>query len=325
MIIFLYDLRNQYIKRLISLNLLIMIPKVKELKLICIYLYVCDMYSKSLKYSCQRFSNNAEPEFTDQEVIAIYLYAINVEQRFKIKQIHEFANDHLRSWFPRLPSYEAFNVRVNRLGEAFKLLAASILESFQPSGYQTDVSLLDSMPIITCSGKRNSKVAREVTDKGFCSTKGIYYYGFKLHALCFKQEGQLPFPEQFQLTPASENDLNLFKQAWGEIENRTFFGDKIYLDHDFFQELRKNKNSQMLTPIKGIKGQPEVIKMMDKAANELYSTAVSVVRQPIESLFNWLIEKTDIQRASKVRSTKGLLVHVFGRIAAAYIFLIFNS
>jgi hypothetical protein len=46
--IFLYNLKNQYIKRLISLNLLIMIPKVKELKLIAIYLYICNMYDKRL-------------------------------------------------------------------------------------------------------------------------------------------------------------------------------------------------------------------------------------------------------------------------------------
>ena len=80
----------------------------------------------------------------------------------------------------------------------------------------------------------------------------------------------------------------------------------------------------MLTPVKATKGMPEAIKQRNKAADDLFSTAVSKVRQPIEALFNWLIEKTDIQRASKVRSTKGLLVHVFGRIAAAYIFLIFN-
>jgi hypothetical protein len=80
----------------------------------------------------------------------------------------------------------------------------------------------------------------------------------------------------------------------------------------------------MLTPVKGVKNQPENIKAWDKAFNDLFSTAVSTVRQPIESLFNWLIEKTDIQRASKVRSTKGLLVYIFGRLAAAFIFLIFN-
>ena len=41
---------------------------------------------------------------------------------------------------------------------------------------------------------------------------------------------------------------------------------------------------------------------------------VSSVRQPIESFFNWLNEKTQIQKASKVRSSKGLLVHILGRI-----------
>jgi hypothetical protein len=48
------------------------------------------------------------------------------------------------------------------------------------------------------------------------------------------------------------------------------------------------------------------------------------VRQPIESFFNWLIEKTTIQRASKVRSTAGLLVHLMGKIATAFIYLILN-
>lgn len=43
-----------------------------------------------------------------------------------------------------------------------------------------------------------------------------------------------------------------------------------------------------------------------------------------EAIFNWLIEKVDIQRASKVRSTKGLLVHAFGRLAIAFINLKFN-
>jgi hypothetical protein len=57
----------------------------------------------------------------------------------------------------------------------------------------------------------------------------------------------------------------------------------------------------------------------------LYSKAISSVRQPIEALFEWLIEKTDFQRASKVLSGKGLLVHVFGKLAAALIYLIFTS
>ncbi len=79
----------------------------------------------------------------------------------------------------------------------------------------------------------------------------------------------------------------------------------------------------MLTPVKAVRGQTDWETQFDKAYNDILPTAVSSIRQPIESLFNWLIEKTDIQRASKVRSTKGLLTFVFGRIAAAFIYLIF--
>ena len=85
--------------------------------------------------------------------------------------------------------------------------------------------------------------------------------------------------------------------------------------------MMKNKNSEMLTPVKAVKGMADVIKQRIKAANDLFSTAVSRVRQPVEAIFNWLIEKTDIQRASKVRSTKGLMIHAFGRLTAAFISL----
>ena len=67
----------------------------------------------------------------------------------------------------------------------------------------------------------------------------------------------------------------------------------------------------MLTPIKAIKGQCEEFKLRDRAFNDLFSKAVSKVRQPIESFFNWLNKKITIQRALKVRSTNGLLVRIF--------------
>ena len=51
---------------------------------------------------------------------------------------------------------------------------------------------------------------------------------------------------------------------------------------------------------------------------------VSRLKQPIESLFSWIDEKTGIQRASKVRSYQGLVVHVFGRLAAAMLILALN-
>jgi hypothetical protein len=300
-----------------------MIPEAKALKLIKIYFYICKRHEEDLKYCCERFSNNNKPVLTDEEIMTIYLYAIHEEQRFKVKQIHRFANEYLRDWFPNLGSYAAFNNRLNRLSEAFKQLMPPLLEEFRPENCWFDQSLLDSMPIITCSGRRRPKVATEIVDKGVCSSKGMYFNGLKLHALAFRLKGKLPFPEQLLIAPASVNDLTVFKEAWSNISDRCFFGDKIYFNKGFFTELEIEKGSVMLTPVKAVKGQTEAEKQWNKAADDLFSRAVSKVRQPIEGFFNWLIEKTDFQRASKVRSTKGLMVHVFGKIAAAFINLIF--
>jgi hypothetical protein len=300
-----------------------MIPEAKAVKLIEIYFYVCKRYDDDIKYCCERFSNNDKPELTDQEIMTIYLFTINQEQRFKVNQIHRFANEYLRSWFPRLGSYAAFNNRLNRLSEAFKHLVTSLISEYRPEDCCLGQSLLDSMPIITCSGRRTPKTATDIINKGVCSSKGMYYNGLKLHALGFRRMGTLPFPEQLLVTPASFNDLSVFKLAWSDILNRGFFGDKIYHNKEFFNKLEEEKNSVMLTPVKAVKGQSETEKQWDKAAGDLFSRAVSKVRQPIEGFFNWLIEKTDLQRASKVRSTKGLMVHVFGKLAAAFIELIF--
>nr|WP_320119458.1 transposase [uncultured Marinifilum sp.] len=297
-----------------------MISKDKDDKLIRIYFLVCEKFEE-LQFYCERFSNNSKPEFTDQEIMTIYLYCMHYEEHIKVKQIHRFASDWLRSWFPKLVGYKAFNNRLNKLSGAFARLVEILLSDYQPEDCCLDQSLLDSMPIITCSGKRSGKVATEITDKGFCSTKGIYYYGMKLHLLGFRRIGKLPHPEQILFTPASVNDVNVFKEAWSGIENRTFFGDKIYFINELNQNMLKHQNSQTLAPIKGVKGMPDVIKQRIKAADNLFSTAVSRIRQPVEAIFNWLIEKTDIQKASKVRSTKGLMIHTFGRLAAAFIAL----
>lgn len=299
-----------------------MISEAKSLKLIKIYTYVCKTYNTKYKFHCERFSNNKKPKFTDQEIITIYLFVLSEEKRFQVKAIYSFAKDYLNTWFPDLGSYQAFNNRINRLSNILKMLCDDLINDFKPVDCSLENSLLDSMPVIICSGKRKSKVAREIADKTYCATKNMWYYGLKIHALNFERKSKVPFPEQIHITNASENDLNLFKEAWVSIDNRNFFGDKIYHDKSFFTEMEKQNNSIMHTPIKAVKGQCEWEKKFNKAFDDLYSTAVSSVRQPIESFFNWLIEKTDIQRASKVRSTKGLLVHVFGKLAAAFIYLI---
>jgi hypothetical protein len=85
------------------------------------------------------------------------------------------------------------------------------------------------------------------------------------------------------------------------------------------EQLAETQALDLITPVKKEKGQKTL-----PAADKLYSEAIGRLRQPIESLFSWIDEKTGIQRASKVRSYRGLLVHVFGRLAAAMLILALN-
>ena len=229
-------------------------------------------------------------------------------------------------WFPKLLSYQTFSYRLNLLAGAFQALTNILISSFKPEGCSDLFSIVDSMPVITSGSKnRTGKVAPEITAKGFCSTKNLYYYGCKIHTLASVRDKTIPFPESMIITPAEDNDLTVFKQAWGDkIFSKVILVDKIYSDKEYFNtEKRKTQDIEMLTPIKGIKGQTDEIKQRDKAFNDLFSCAVSKVRQPIESFFNWLNEKTKIKRAMKVRSTAGLLIHLFGKISIAFINLIF--
>jgi len=166
-----------------------MINQTKATKLTKIYQYVCEKYEQELKYHCERFSNNNQPDFTDQEVLTIYLFCVYEEQRFQKKQMYNFTKDYLISWFPKLTSYVAFTSRLNRLSEALRILCGITIKEFAPKECSEEFSLLDSFPIITCSGKRTGKVARELTDKCFNSTKNLWYYGAKLHALNFYNSG----------------------------------------------------------------------------------------------------------------------------------------
>ncbi len=47
------------------------------------------------------------------------------------------------------------------------------------------------------------------------------------------------------------------------------------------------------------------------------------MRQPVESLFNWMIEQTGIQKALKVRSTNGLMVDCYSKLAVACVLSVF--
>ena len=285
-----------------------------QFRLIKVYLKVCDLWDQGIWTSCQRFSSNQSKSLTDQEAATIFIFGV-MQGKMTIKEIHSFTKDFLAPWFPGLKSYEAFNHQLHQISDSFATLVEKLIESFQDKGFKKEKFriLLDSFPISLAKNTRSShaKVARELADKGYCASKKMYYYGVKLHIASTAQEKSLPKPSIVGVTQASCHDLKAFSALAENLDYCEVFADKAYANKSLQKQLRLNQKTDLMTPIKRKKNQTLI-----DSADRLYSRAVSRIRQPIESLFNWLQEKTKIQVASKVRSTKGLLIHVFGRLSA---------
>jgi hypothetical protein len=290
--------------------------------LVRIYLFVCRHYRGRLAATVQRQSNNSEPDFTDEEVLTIYLFGL-AKKRETVSDIHEYVEDHFSDWFPDLPSYQSYNRRLNRLNAVFSPLVEKALEEIDGEGFRKNMlRIVDSMPIMLAKGSRapQATVASErIVDVGYCSSKDTFYHGVKLHVVAERRNDQLPLLRRAGLTPGSENDLRALRRVLPEIESGVLCGDKAYCDGPLKEQLAETQNLDLLTPVKKEKGQRTL-----SAADKLYSEAIGRMRQPIESLFSWIDEKTGIQQASKVRSYQGLLVHVFGRLAAAMLILALN-
>jgi hypothetical protein len=162
-----------------------------------------------------------------------------------------------------------------------------------------------------------AKVGREFANRGYCAAKKTHFHGVRLHLIGQRRSGHLPLPDQIWLRAASVHDLSSVREQEIQLPTSSLFGDKAYPAPDLAQML-KEQETRLLTPLKKPKGSEL------SETQKSYNRMVNRLRQPIESFFNWLNEKTQIQNASKVRSTESLLVQCWGKLAFAVFSLAFN-
>ncbi len=291
-----------------------------EIKLIELYCLICHIYDNNQVLKQQRLSN-FKPVFTDQELVACYFLAMLNNQQSK-QEIYTYISRHWLAWFPQLPSYQAFNYRLNNLSADFCLIFNRLLQAKlkKPNFDFSADSVIDSFPVMLAQGKKAQKcqTAKQIADFGYCSSKDIYYWGVKLHNLAIRRCKRLPLPFQVFLSPASKHDLTAFKQQNPHVPTKNLFADKAYADEDLKLAL-ETQGVTLLTPQKKKRND------LPQFNEPLCSKFVSSFRQPIESFFHWLNQKTDYQNASRVRSTKGLLIHCYGKLAFACLLLCFYS
>ena len=268
----------------------------------------------------QRLSNNANPGgITDQELVTIYFFG-HLHQRFEKQAMHEFIETYWFKYFPQLPAYQTFVARLNRLETTFQSLGAELQARLRVVHMPEIDQVIDSMPVMLARGGHayTAVVAcAGLPDVGYCASKKLYFYGVRLHTIAQRRSGQLPSPQQIWVREGSCHDVRSVKEQAPALPNTPLIGDSAYADTEFEAQLAA-QGTKLHTPRKKPKGKE--LSKIEKHHNR----CVSRLRQPIEGLFNWFNDKTDLQNAGTVRSEDALMVHCFGKLAFAYLLLVFN-
>ena len=282
-------------------------------QLVSIFFIVSEIFDEGVSLNVINNSNYSS-RLNDAEVLTIFFFGL-LSGHKDIKSIYWHTRNHLPGWFPELRGYEAYNNRLSKLADILPIILEALLKRCSVMKNCELHRLIDSFPIILAKSKRsqNAKVAPGLADKGYCASRGEYYYGVKVHVIGISRENSIPIPEIVQVTPASTHDLTLLKTV-----GRHCFGIDLYADKEFQINMKEENRVNIITPVK--KPKERDLSMFEK----MDSAFVSKIRQPIESLFNWLNEQTGIQRASKVRSANGLIAHIFGRLSSAVFAMAFK-
>ena len=143
-----------------------------ETQLIELYLLICTFYDKQAVLNQQRLSN-FKPRFTDQELLTMYVFG-HLQGHTSQRRIYNYFVAHWHDWFPALPSYQAFNRRLQQLTTAFELFIEEfLLAANQRENLASADRLIDSLPVMLAVGSRanRARVAHQLADVGFCATK----------------------------------------------------------------------------------------------------------------------------------------------------------
>ena len=219
-----------------------------------------------------------------------------------------------------MPSYQAFSNRLNLLESSFQIISHQLLKSLAGKPSAATDHLVDSFPVMLAKAgfARRARVAHQFAALGYCAAKRMHFHGVRLHLLARRRTGRLPLPSEIWFRAGNVHDLTAFKEQFINLSDSALFGDKAFGDASLKQQL-KEQNTQLFVPLKKPQGKDQ------SASSKYYSRLVSKFRQPIESFFKWLNDKTQIQTASSVRSANGLLLHCFGKLSFALLLLVFYS
>ena len=267
-------------------------------------LEICKQHSKNLVNELGNIPRRGPiPKFSDLEVVALSLTA-EAESIDSEKWLFDYKLQEYKGYISNLISRRQFNDRRKNTAKLCEEIRRRIAKEMDGGEEQFFV---DSKPIEVCRvarGKR-CKMGRvgkfsQAPDFGFCASQNIYYYGYKLHAIC----GLSGVIHSYDLSKASVADLNYMKDVKLTYHNCSIYGDKGYIGADVQLDLFEAAHIKLECPYR-----------LNQKNWKPTFIPFAKARKRIETLFSQLTDQFLIIR-NYAKITNGLFARIISKISA---------
>ena len=190
------------------------------------------------------------PKFSDLEVVALNMAseAVGIDsESLLFAKLQDY-----RVEIPNLISRRQYNDRrkiTSSLCNAIRERMVSEMDGGE------NYFCIDSKPIEVCRIARSKRCSMGKKDfskalgVGYCASQSVYYYGYKLHAVC----GLSGVIHSFDLTKASVHDIHYLKDVKVDYSNCTVIGDRGYISAQVQLDLFETANIRLEVPYRVIK------------------------------------------------------------------------
>ena len=166
---------------------------------------VCKRFSKDLVNDKGNMPRcGVVPRFSDLEVVALSLTEETMgydSESYLFGQLKDY-----RDQMPNLISRRQYNDRRKYTAALCEKIRKRVAESLDGG---EEIFIVDSKPVKVCQparGNRNTMgktCPEKAPDFGYCATQALYFFGYKLHAVC----GISGMIHSYDLTKASVHDI----------------------------------------------------------------------------------------------------------------------
>lgn len=218
----------------------------------------------------------------------------------------------LPSDFYLLIERSVYNRRKRRLFVQIEMIRQKLAELLTKD---ENCFVVDSMPLEVCKLSRSgrSRICKEtcyaLPNKGYCASQKLYYYGYKLHAVC-SVKGVF---QSLDITPASVHDLHYLKDVSTQFRNCYLLGDKGYLSAKYHLNLFENYQIKLDIPMR-----------RNQVDYKRHPFILRKSRKRIETLFSQLCDQFMIRR-NYAKSFTGFKTRILSKITTLTIIQFINK